>query len=371
MQKQRAGRGETYQRVNHEVAALITELGPGAHLPTRSELADRFSTTRATIDRVMQDFVRDGLVTGGRGRQRAVLSPTGCPIKTIGVLWNAPDRRTFMGGDYFLSLLYGIRTAAGPKMYVPVEPLQRGSCEEDIRKMGAQGLIVLRPDYCDLPTLAALSNDLGIPILTVAGSFRSKAILPSVDSNNQQGMDLAVQHLVNLGHRHIGIASVLATHPDHFERVEACFQSLREAQLSFLPDWLLIEPGILSKPAEELEYEWQASIRAWLTRLIKTNRLPTAIICTDFATAVRVCTVLRENGKSVPVDVSLIHYDDPPIAVTVQPQMTAISQDVFELGSRALTHLVAQIQGVDVERNSRVDMTLVRPECSKPPREVP
>jgi DNA-binding LacI/PurR family transcriptional regulator len=356
---QTAGRTPLYKRIKAEIVAQIdtAELTPGMALPTRSELAERYSTTKATIDRAMQELARDGIVTGGSGRRTFVLGPPVQSARSIAVVWSAPEEQiNAAGGDFFGPLISGIRHACAEFMLeVHFRASQLSSYADVLNATGAQGLLVLRPDYSDIPTLEHLSEQ-GLSIVTVPGIMGAGRIA-SVSADNFMGMEQAVEHLVSLGHRDIGFVCLTATVPDHFERLQGFCQAMGRRDMPLNPRRLYLTHAIHADDFSTLCRE-----------LIVPGDLPTAIITSDFLMGLAALRRLTDLGKSVPHDVSLLNFDDPPAASHITPAMTVIRQFVDRLAYHGVRRLVQMIEGEEAPLVDRVPTELVlRESTTRPP----
>lgn len=351
-----------YQKIQREIARQITtaELAPGDPLPTRSDLAARYRTTRATVDRAMQELARQGFVTAGSGRRTLVTGVVGEQTAcSIAVVWSFPgDQMGSSEGDYFVQLLGGVREACAELGVEPhFRPAQLSAFANTLSETRAQGLLVVRPDYNDGHWLERLAAE-GIPLVAAPGILNAEHV-HSISSDNFLGMRQAVDHLVGLGHRDIGVVS-LTTMPDHFERLQGFLQAMAAHGLRVDPRWILVgnEEGV------------DGYVRAVRGGLAEGDPLPTALIAADLLMGLAVQRRLRELGRSVPGDVSLVNFDDTPAAAHMTPALTVVKQQTRMLGSRGVHRLVQLIRGdADVPRVERLPTQLiVRESTASPPR---
>ena len=353
------GRSPLYKRIKAEIVNQIAtaQLTPGSPLPTRSDLAVHYRTTRATVDRAMQELARDGVVTGGSGRRTLVLGPSAQTACSIAVVWSAPEEHINSDGeDFFGPLISGIRHACAEFMLeVHFRASQLSSYADVLTDTGAQGLLVLRPDYSDVPTLERLSDN-GIPIVTVPGIMEASRVA-SVSSDNFMGMEQAVEHLVSLGHQDIGFVCLTGTVPDHFERLQGFHQAIGRRNMRLNPRWLTLTHAIHASDFTPL-----------CNALILPTELPTAIIASDFLMGLAALRRLTDLEMSVPRDVSLVNFDDPPAASHVTPAMTVIKQRVSLLAYHGVERLVQMIKGEDAPLIDRIPTELVIRESTTHPR---
>jgi len=339
-----------YKRIKEEIVHQINtaQFTPGAALPTRSELAAHYNTTIATVDRAMLELARDGIVTGGSGRRTFVSDAPVQKAQKIAVVWSAPEEHiSGTGGDFFGPLNSGIRQACAEFMLeVHFRAALLTSYADVLKETGTQGLLVLRPDYSDIPVLENLSAQ-GIPVVTVPGILEAEHIA-SVSSDNIMGMGQAIDHLVSLGHRDIGFVCLTATIPDHFERLQGFHLAMGRHDLRLNPKWIYLTHAGHAADFSRL-------CRAWLD----ATNLPTAIIASDFLMGLAVLRGLNELGVAVPREVSLMHFDDPPAASHLTPAMSVVKQQIGLLAYRGVERLVQMIQSENTPLVDRIPTELV------------
>jgi DNA-binding LacI/PurR family transcriptional regulator len=348
-----------YKRIKSEIVDRIGsgELGPGQALPTRTELASQYSTTKATVDRAMQELARDGVVVAGSGRRTLVLNRAQIRASSIAVVWSAPEEHiSRAGGDFFGPLIGGIRQACAEfQLEVHFRATQLASYADVIEETGAQGLLVLRPDYGDVTHLERLIEQ-GIPVVTAPGIMEAGHIA-SVSSDNYLGMEQAISHLVSLGHQHIAFVCLTATIPDHFERLQGFISAMARSNLQINPKWLCLTHASTAD-------EFAQHCRRWLT----VDQLPTAIITSDFLMGLAVLRGLSDRHVHVPSDVSLMSFDDPPAAAHVVPAMSVVKQQVSMLAYRGVERLVQRIQHEEIPLVNRIPTELIVRESTMQPR---
>jgi LacI family transcriptional regulator len=187
-----------------------------------------------------------------------------------------------------------------------------------------------------LETLAALQ----VPAVIVAPNSESSALaiqrfiavmpvvtidrlvagldLPRGTVDNYLGGRLAAQHLVEFGHRQIACIAGPADASTAQERVQGYVDVLKEAGL--VP--AVISGGFTTKDGVR-------AARAFLKRAPR----PSAVVCANDLCAVAFIHELETNGVHVPEDVSVIGYDDLPLAALVRPTLTSIYQPARRLGA--------------------------------------
>jgi LacI family transcriptional regulator len=158
---------------------------------------------------------------------------------------------------------------------------------------------------------------------------------PSVGAKNWQGGSDATTYLINLGHRRIGfITGSLELGCSH-KRLQGYKAALTAHDLPIDPQ--LIREGDFSQPSG---YKRACD-------LLKLDKRPTAIFASNDMMAFGVMEAVREQGLSIPGDISIIGFDDIPQAANVHPRLTTIRQPLEQMGRVATTMLLELINNPD------------------------
>lgn len=345
-----------FRRILDDLEGRIAraEIRPGEALPTRLELAVQYDAARATVDKALAELARRGRVSGGSGKRTIVLERP-APTKTaIGVLWNWTPDQEREGGEYLDLLFRGVREACAEFMLevhfrsTPFHAFSDLVSESDIH-----GLLLVRPDYSDAETVARMEEG-GVPVVTVPGVLDG-ARAPGIAIDNAGGIEAAVDHLVGMGHRDIGFLGITSTFPDHFERLQGFLATMASHGLQVRPEWMRLghEPNPRRYPE---------TLSGWLS----PGSHPTAVVASDFHMALALLDRLHGAGLSMPGDVSVVTFDDPPTAAQLRPSLTAIRQPVPLIGYRGVERLVELIAGKEVPKKDLLSTQLVVRESVRP-----
>ena len=196
------------------------------------------------------------------------------------------------------------------------------------------------------PVLGATHQELvdacrGTPFVQVDNEQGSAS--PSVVINQIEGGRLAVQHLINLGHRQIGEISGPGTWFAAKSRIEGGRRALAAAGL---------------QPVIRIEGNWTAeggyqSVRA----LLSSGPSFTALVVGNDQMALGAIYALQERGLKVPEDVSVVGFDDIPESAYFRPALTTVRQDFRVLGRQAVEYLVALINDPETPTHQRLLQT--------------
>lgn len=147
--------------------------------------------------------------------------------------------------------------------------------------------------------------------------------VPCVASDNEGGGELAVRHLVAMGHRRIGCVQGLPASSTNAGRIQGFRKAAREAGLEIPDEWIAGEGYTLE------------SAKRHATILLSSPDRPTAIVAMGNSLALGVLHAARDLGISVPEELSLVGFDDQPWAEWLTPPLTTIAQPVESLGASA------------------------------------
>ena len=180
--------------------------------------------------------------------------------------------------------------------------------------------------------------------------------LPAVTADNLQGARLAVEHLLGLGHRRIGMVT---GRPDLISG-ELRERGYREALTAA---GLAVEEQLLEAGGFEFEPAKQAA-RA----LLSLPDRPTAVFAANDLSALATVDAAAELGLDVPGQLSVVGFDNVPESALASPSLTTVDQPIRQMGRDALTMLVALIAGEELEQTHvTLDTTLVVRGSTAPP----
>ncbi|GAB4517911.1 MAG: LacI family DNA-binding transcriptional regulator [Anaerolineae bacterium] len=153
-----------------------------------------------------------------------------------------------------------------------------------------------------------------------------------VFSDNSQGGYIAIQHLVELGHRRIGIIAA----PTYPEPIKRRLRGVQEALTNYgIPH----DPELLIMADTQLfDMGYEAA-----RHLLQLDPPPTAIFALTDVTAIGVMHAAAEMNFRIPEDLSVIGFDDIPMASYTIPQLTTVAQPFVEMGNTAVDLLLNHI----------------------------
>lgn len=178
----------------------------------------------------------------------------------------------------------------------------------------------------------------------------------SVGFDNAETARKLALHLLDLGHRQIGVIAGLTNNNDRAAaRLEGIRRALDERGLA-LPRELLIE-----RPYRIAE--GQLALRA----LMATSPRPTAVVCGNDQLAFGALIECGRQAIAVPREVSIVGFDDLEFAGQIVPALTTVHVPAEEIGLRAADYLLAKINGQPAALTTEIPVHLIVRESSAPP----
>jgi len=159
---------------------------------------------------------------------------------------------------------------------------------------------------------------------------QSRADVVLVD--NEQGGYRATGHLLDLGHQRIGCIAGPSEATPSADRVKGYERALREAGASVY-ERLVVQGDFRYKGGEEAA-----------DRLLGLDSPPSAIFACNDLMAIGTLRAIRKAGLRVPEDISVVGYDDIPLASAVSPPLTTVAQPVTELARISTELLLSRIE---------------------------
>lgn len=171
--------------------------------------------------------------------------------------------------------------------------------------------------------------DLSIPIVAVDRPVTDSRV-DYVVGDNVAGARLATEHLIRLGHRHIGFVAGRVELETAADRLAGYLSTMQIAGLE--ASW--------ASGASRI----QTAVSATRTLLARSPR-PTALLVGNNPMTIGALRVVREQGLRVPDDVALVGIDDTIWSPFLDPPLTALALPVRQMASRAVKLLLERISG--------------------------
>ena len=201
-----------------------------------------------------------------------------------------------------------------------------GAAVRQLIREHVDGIVVLAPQVRVFNVLRGLA--VSVPVVSLQTASGSDGVTLSADQ--VAGARMITEYLIRLGHTDI---LHLAGPQDWIEaesRMRGYLDALRDADLPTFPP---------------IRGDWTADFGYFAGTELARRRDFTAVFAANDVMAIGLMHGFRDAGLRVPADVSVVGFDDIPVAAHVAPPLTTVHQDFPELGRRAVQILLAQFRG--------------------------
>ncbi|WP_442595353.1 LacI family DNA-binding transcriptional regulator [Parapusillimonas sp. JC17] len=206
---------------------------------------------------------------------------------------------------------------------------------EQLMQHGMDAFVFVGLDHH--PALFSLLEDYGRPYVLTWGVDPLRRH-PSVGFDNHAAAYQVTRHLIELGHRHIGLLSAPLQGNDRaMARGQGMRAALAEAGLALDPRHVQYAP-IHLHTAEQ-----------GMSALISLPDRPTAVVATNDIFAVGGMIACRKAGLRIPQDISITGIDNTDLGATQTPGLTSVRTPIIEIGHAAAEQLIARLEGKDFE----------------------
>lgn len=267
-----------------------------------------------------------------------------------------------VANPFFSKVIRGIEQAAQDKNYSVLLGDTQGKPEREHFYAGmaltnqADGLIQLGSRYPFAEKDAALAAS--VPIVNACERIADDDSYPVVELDNRSAASTVARHLVDLGHRRIGVITGPVDSPIVRDRLAGFCEVLRQSNLEF--DEAQMANG---------EFTMSSGVSG-AEALLSSPQPPSAIFCMNDEMAIGAIHYIKKIGLRVPEDISVVGFDNIEFACFTDPPLTTIKQPAEELGRRAMDTLLHIISGSRPEVNrTTLSFDLVVRESSGPCRE--
>ena len=326
--------------------------------PTINDVARLSGVSKKTVSRVIN---RSPLLNDEtRDRVQKV-------IRELGYVPNPQARALALRTNFLIGLIHdnpnaqmvlnvqqGILEALqGTDFAMVVRPVDRGAgaLMDDVRhfleRQRPYGVVIL-PPLSENDAIARLCDEVGTRYVRM-GSAELDDPDHMVASNDREAVAEAVQFLYAHGHRMIGLIAGPHGFRSAAERRRGFEDALRSASIK-LPRSLIAEGN----------YTFESGIAA-AEKLLDLSPRPTAIFASNDEMAAGIVHAARERGIAIPDDLSVIGFDDTPIAGHIWPPLTTVRWPIVSMARAAALKLLAgETGGSDVPEPSLFLSRLVK-----------
>jgi DNA-binding LacI/PurR family transcriptional regulator len=219
---------------------------------------------------------------------------------------------------------------------------------EELMHTGRVDGFILSDTDRDDPRIRCLL-DMGFPFVAF-GRANEEWDFPYVDVDGQAGVRQAVEHLLSLGHRRVGLIAWPAQSLAGYYRCQGYVKALQGAGIPPDPAWI-VRTG-------HTEGSGRRAMHALLS--LPPDRRPTAVVAVSDLMAIGAMNAVYEARLQPGRDIAVVGFDDIPTAQYLRPPLTTLRQPIAEVGQRVVDMLLRIIQGEELaERQVLLPPTLV------------
>jgi LacI family repressor for deo operon, udp, cdd, tsx, nupC, and nupG len=254
-----------------------------------------------------------------------------------------------LGNPFFSEILSGLErvSAAADYNILIADTSEKHTDADQLRRYfeggQADGLIIL-DGQIGASDLAVLNDRAFSNNIVYACEWSEPLNIPSVRSDNAQGIYEAVKHLIDLGHRKIAHVTGPAGNVLSTTRCAAFEAAMLSRELPVLDDWIV--PSDFSLEAGGVAAR----------RILGLTEKPTAVICASDQIAFGLMAEMIGQGVHVPRDFSVVGFDDIEMAAYYMPPLTTVRQDRDRLGSAAAELIIDLLSGRPRDQIASVNM---------------
>ncbi len=323
----------------------------GVSVPTVSKVLNGRSDVAPETQRRVEAAMRD------HGYRRTSRSARRTPL--LEVIFHELE------SEWGLEIVRGVERVAGKRDLAVVLSEMRGRRTpgrgwiEGVLARRPLGVIAVFSDLSD--TMQAQLRTRDIPFVVVDPTGEPHHDTPSIGATNWNGGLTATRHLLGLGHRRIavvggpeGILCSRARMDGYHAAMDAAGVPAQTQLLSHGP--FHVDEGV-----------------GQARRLFRLPEPPTAIIAGNDLQALGVYQAAREARLHIPEDVSVVGFDDLPIARWVSPPLTTIRQPLFEMAETAAEMVLDMADGI-APAQSRMELAtelILRESTASPATTLP
>lgn len=319
--------------------------------PTQVDVAKRAGVSRATVSYVLNGQTEGRVPISEETRQRVldVIEELGYEpdaraqalrsgsTKTIALI--IPDLRN----PHFCEYATGIEEAARAAGYhlllssTTLNDEYAVDIFKDLARRRFDGLIIASSFILESneaqETLARIRKR-GLPIVELSENYG----IDTAAADYYEATKEVMSHLLSFGHRCFGLINGFGGHELAEDRLQPYRESLQEAQI---PN----EAALIVECGPTIEDGYQAA-----KRLLELSSRPTAIIAINDVLAFGALRAAWDLGLRVPNDLSLVGYDNIPMANYLFPRLTTVTKDAYTLGQKAFEMLMKRMENPELPR---------------------
>jgi len=341
----------------------------GRNAVTLHQVAKHIGVAPMTVSRVLSGHQN----VSGAMRQRVLAA-----VEALGYLPDAAARSLASAETLKIGVLYGNPSATFSSEFLVglLENAAQLGCQLVLQKCSTPRTqntavakllrgdidgVVLPTPLCDSKRLLEVFEQALVPTVAV-GTGRQDLPGLSLRIDNFHAAQQMTRYLLGLGHRAIGFILGHASQIDSEQRYQGFAAALAEAEIPMQRKWV-----------KQGQYTYRSGLLV-AEQLLRGPTRPTAIFASNDDMAAGAVAAAHRLRLDVPRDLTIVGFDDTPLATTIWPTLTTIRQPVGELIQRSLELLLGEVRNrrrgePPEQKQETMTLTLVKREsAAAPPR---
>lgn len=320
---------------------MTTKLSPPSKRSTITDVANLAGVSISTVSRVVNKTapvadetvrrVQQAIESLGFQPHPVARSLAGGKTHTLGIL--VPE----LTNPFFSLLMHGVEQGmkgTGFDLLVHLTRSARSQNGRTVYPLGehnTDGLLIFTSNMANAEMKRL--HEQGFPLVSLFRTAANGDQLPAVTVDNLSGARAAVDHLIEgCNRQRIALIRGLPNNTDSEERELGYRQSLEAHNIPF-------DPALVARGDFTAEH-CEPLIRQWLAEGVSFD----AIFADNDILAHRLMTALHKAGIKIPQDVSLVGFDDLPLAQQISPALTTVHSPIVEAGRRGVALLIETIR---------------------------
>lgn len=268
---------------------------------------------------------------------------------TVALLVNIEDTKSF-SNPFFYEMMHGIETVVYKRglclIIANSQSLNKGDMLNWLISGKRTQGVILPSSLMDLQLVKELKK-IKFPFVTVGEPVGIREPIDWVDINNFQGGQQAVEHLLAQGYKNIAFIGGSQNEVFNKNRLSGYKSALISKGLECKQEY--IQEGNSSKN-DGFET---------MRRLLGLPQPPDAVICSDNVLCMGAMKAVKNANLLIPDDVGVLSFDNFPIAELLEPSLTTVDIDVFELGVQAANILFKLIDNPEARQQQSLISTCI------------
>ena len=370
----RKGKEPVYRQLTEILRQEVSRRKPGDVFFSDTALKRSYGLNIMTVRRAVSELVEEGLVSRVVGKGTFVRSTgvsgtdqadTASRKKLRNVGFSIADvviqdqhkhgSTTLIGLDYLRGVMEAAAEAETKISLVPFSRIANGGLWPFIEANKLEGLVIA--GFAGYEPIFVELQGRHYPFAVCGTEDKS---LSGSETNSRKGVFEAVDYLLGLGHERVAFVGYAGE-----ERVK-----LRERFLGYQDALRLNGVSLNQEYVFNTESDLQKAYDG-TRNLLRLERPPTAVVTSNDYQAFRIMQAIKDSGKRVPADISVIGYDGIPEGETTDPPLTSVWVDRYLMGRtafRILEQVHAKVSEGPIRRMIRTEL-VVRKSCRQIPKE--